>query len=397
MKLIIIVSALLLIAGCNGIWKKGAAFEDVNTSELIKNLEETEKRDHQPVTISFEDFDKEAELLLSEVYDSVWYIKLDNSTSALLGDIDRIVFSDSHIFILDRYKTKSIKKFDLKGNYITDIGSQGRGPGEFIEPTDFVIIENKLIVYDQFTHRLLHFNIDGTLIDVQRVPFSFNTFFAFNENEFVFQCFDSDNVHFPEILGYSLIWSDSTFNIKYRGIFTPHEKNIPRLNRGLVHSNGELLFVKPYSDTIYKVKQNGIFIPKYFIDFKQYAMPENEKRRSNNQSNYSYLNNSVQTKDYIYFNFSYKNSIYHCFYSKKEGSLQYFKYMLNDVSIMLSFSNIISNFGDNTLIGYISSHDLYETYERIEEANHLELLDKYRDFKDVKFNDNLVLTFYMLN
>jgi len=186
MKLIIIVSALLLIAGCNGIWKKGAVFEDVNTSELIKNLEETEKRDHQPVTISFEDFDKEAELLLSEVYDSVWYIKLDNSTSALLGDIDRIVFSDSHIFILDRYKTKSIKKFDLKGNYITDIGSQGRGPGEFIEPTDFVCIDNKIIVYDQFTHRLLHFNINGTLIDVQRVPFSFNTFFAFNENEFVF-------------------------------------------------------------------------------------------------------------------------------------------------------------------------------------------------------------------
>ncbi len=396
MKLIIIVSALLLIAGCNGIWEKGSAFEDVNTSEFVRELKSVEKINYEPVRITVDNLNEGKELLLSEVIDSVWYIKLDNSTSALLGDIDRIAFTDSHIFILDRYKTKSIKKFDLEGNYITDIGSQGRGPGEFIEPTDFVCIDNKIIVYDQFTHRLLHFNIDGTLIDVQRVPFSFNTFFAFNENEFVFQCFDSDNVHFPEILGYSLIWSDSTFNIKYRGIFTPHEKYIPRLNRGLVHSNDELLFVKPYSDTLYQVKQNGIFIPKYFIDFKQYTMPENEKKSLNNQSNFAYLSDCFLTDNFFYFNLSYKNRVFHFFHSENDDKLSYFHVQLNDVSPLLRFLNIISGKKENILIGYNYSHTIYEIYKKIEEANHLELLDKYRDFKDVKFNDNLVLTFYKL-
>lgn len=386
----------LFFIGCKNSNRSDAIlFSDVDTEELIKTLKDVERANYEPAKISFNEIEATKKLFLSEVVDSVWYLKLDNTTEAILGGIDKIILTDTHLFILDRYKTKSIKKFSLNGEYILDIGNPGKGPGEFIEPTDFIYIDNKLIVFDQFANNLLHFTLEGRLTKTNKAPFRFHSFFAFNENEFVYQSFDSDNTHFVEIHNYSLIWSDSIFNIKHRGIFTPDEKYHPRINKGLINSYGGLRFIKPYSDTIYSVHANGKIFPEYVIDFKHHSMPENQKQNIRNQSRYALLHECFNTDSTFYFTFSLNNLLYHCFYSKIKKTFNYFNTQLNDIS-PFSFENILLNYSNNTIIGYNNAHSIIERYNMVKSSNHIEMINTYRDLRDVKLEDNIILTFYRL-
>jgi hypothetical protein len=385
-----------LFMSCQESKRSDSAFSDIDTRELIKTLMDVEGVYYDPYIISFNEIEEGKELLLSEVVDSVWYLKLDNSPEAILGGIDKIILTDNHILVLDRYKTKSIKMFDLYGKFIQNIGNIGKGPDEYIEPTDFIHINNKLIVFDQFTHKLLHFTMDGSMIYIKKAPFRFHTFFAFNENELAYQVFDSDNSHFPEINGYSLIWSDSLFNIKQRGINVQTEKYPPRINKGLMNSYEGLKLINPFCDTIYSVHANGKFSPEYFIDFNQNAMPEHQKLRIRNQSKFAMLHDCFSTENILYFTFSKNNRLYHCFYSKMKKSFLYFNTQLNDISPLFAFENILTNYNNNSLIGFNYAHSITERYNLIKSTNHFELINEYQHFEEVKLLDNIILVFYRL-
>ena len=97
---------------------------------------------------------------LSSIGKDVQYIPLETTPKSLISEIFSIEFSESYIFINDT--KKRLLQFDNNGKFIRQIGSNGRGPGEYLSVGDFCINENKKEIYI-ISPNLLIFDFDGLL------------------------------------------------------------------------------------------------------------------------------------------------------------------------------------------------------------------------------------------
>ena len=96
---------------------------------------------------------------LSSIGKELEYIPLETSTNSLIKRIDQIVFTDSYIFISDFNK---LLQFDRSGKFIRQVGSNGRGPAEYIYVMGFCVDENhrKIDIIDYANHLVKEFDFD---------------------------------------------------------------------------------------------------------------------------------------------------------------------------------------------------------------------------------------------
>jgi len=87
--------------------------------------------------------------------------------------VDLAYDSKDNIYILDM-KNHCVKVYDRQGQYIRQIGKQGKGPCEFDGPISLGITSNdNIIVNDNRNRRIQIINTDGTLERTIQPPFSF--------------------------------------------------------------------------------------------------------------------------------------------------------------------------------------------------------------------------------
>ena len=81
---------------------------------------------------------------LSDLISEFSYLQLKNQEGHLLGDIDKILFTDSLIFVMDQYITNTLQVFERRtGNELVYLEKSGEGPREFLEIYDFDIDREK--------------------------------------------------------------------------------------------------------------------------------------------------------------------------------------------------------------------------------------------------------------
>ena len=76
-------------------------------------------------------------------------------TSVTTDDQERIYVAD--------LATMNINVYDRDGNYLREIGSRGRGPGEFQRITSMYMKGEFLLVYDKYNSRITQFTLDGSI------------------------------------------------------------------------------------------------------------------------------------------------------------------------------------------------------------------------------------------
>lgn len=74
------------------------------------------------------DFDKLSTIPLSAIGSKLEYVPLETDSACLLHSITKVSLTDSLLFVSDNNR---LLLFDRKGKFINQIGSQGRGPGEY--------------------------------------------------------------------------------------------------------------------------------------------------------------------------------------------------------------------------------------------------------------------------
>jgi hypothetical protein len=98
-------------------------------------------------------------LKLSFIGNEISYIPLETTTKSLIQKINKIVISEKYIFIID---TDKVLQFDKSGKFIRVVGSQGRGPEEYLRIYDLCVNEQKNEVYILSSpSKLLIFRLDG--------------------------------------------------------------------------------------------------------------------------------------------------------------------------------------------------------------------------------------------
>ncbi len=95
--------------------------------------------------------------------DSLSYVFLETNDSCLIGHIDKVVIYNNRFYILDKEKSKTLFIFDSLGKLVKKINREGKGPGEYSTPDDFVIDkeEKTVEIYNRALKKILKFNMMG--------------------------------------------------------------------------------------------------------------------------------------------------------------------------------------------------------------------------------------------
>lgn len=112
---------------------------------------------------------------VSDIYTKMEGFELDKAAGPI-GRISKALIYKDILYVLDSKARNKIMAFDLlnQGKFLYNIGTEGKGPGEFLMVTDFTIDKNSesLLVVDVRKDKLSYFNLDGTYNAEKQLDFS---------------------------------------------------------------------------------------------------------------------------------------------------------------------------------------------------------------------------------
>ncbi len=296
---------------------------------------------NQPKMISVIDaIGKEKELNLSQIASEVKYIYFDTIGHSVLGEVSVPVFENGYFYLSD-IQSGTYKIFDKEGKYVGNLGSNGRGPGEYTR------VGSNLISFDSKTdnvyifsdNKIIEFSVKGSFIKDIPIPTmkdkSFTVMMAKRYiNGYVLNIGNVSN------LKNDLIFIDETGKII--GEFPDGynlENNNPdpavfmKFNSTLMYIvkyNNELNIYKPSNDTIFKY-YNGNFRGIYVQDFGKFRTPDNCTDPIQKMKYIQLIGfKTIETENYIFYTYMFGNNLpkdvvpkwVRGLYNKKSGELQ---------------------------------------------------------------------------
>lgn len=255
------------------------------------------KPDEQGLTkIQMGDIVGNNDFKMEDVLDTMLFIPLETREESLIGQIDRMVFTDERIFISDYDDQLLI--FDRNGKYINKL-KNGSGPGEIVRPYAFDFDERTQRLIVQQTWGFIFYDKNGQYIEDERHPIIDLDFVSTREG-YMFFDFSYLNHHLEPNGNSALIITDKSFKIKAKGINT-----VPKtLSRSVVHRTSfffklsdSYLISQMYNDTIYEVNDN-YFKAKYVIDFnnKMHITSNSDINEVYNSSKFYYMGSVLETE-----------------------------------------------------------------------------------------------------
>ena len=400
MKIHILILTIILLAICGN---------------ACINEQEKEIKKQSFFTIDFPGILKNRhEGLLSGIAQDVNYIKLQTNSNCFIGRIEDAKFTKDYIFI-HHNGNKLLAQFDKKGNFIRNIGKLGRGPGEYSLIREFSIDPENRLIYIQpnYTKVMMVFSFDGeyheTLTNINAEGFlcwAHDTLFIqFHEpilgnEKYVFIEKDSDGDTLQVVKNF-YYWDKSkrSYYMTYywgRNVFYRYDNKL--------HFKGW------YNDTIYTIDSLNNIIPAFFIDLKQYKLPDELRPERNSShkvpkkyywvgvrecSNYvfiQYASYSLKIADkepggYMYFDKRLKkgytlnhNNEMKGFVNDMDGVPDFFPAFTND-SLAFQFINAVD------FIKYFNSEDFSESNPKLIKKRAVLI----KQMHDISENDNPIL------
>lgn len=392
-------------------------FDNIQPEDYIsESLRETPFSQGKNITIRVSKFDPNGFVAMHELFDTITAVKLETTAKSLIGAIDKIIVRDSNMYILDKYKTRSIKRFSLQGKFLNAIGVCGEGPDMQREPTDFCLTENGILVLDQFQGKIFEYTPNGNLKGTMQLPFTCLQLHRFTPNNYVFLGINADNYHLPEILNYSLWQTDSSFVINNRFAYREKDKYQDILERNSLASYMDTLYYKKASgDTLFSISSKGEVRYDYIIDLGDRTLPQEllEKRNERKfqkvaqEDRYAIVGNYKITQDYVYVTCSLERLNYHLFYHISSGKVTMAPICVNNINLIFPFAPIVGATKES-LIGVIDASYIYDKFRAYPKEEWLKQNGYYKKgavnigkgiikfCKDIKLDDNPIVVFYIL-
>ena len=206
-------------------------------------------------------------------------IPLETSSKSLIGEVDKIMIQDSFVYLLDVNKAKSLLVFNLNsGKFLRKIGNYGKSNSEYIEPTDFTVDGNHVIILDNRSTKLLIFDIEGNFKEVSRLQFALQTIERTGVDS-VFIGIAGDNRHIDAIHKYKILKFNTHGNILSKHLKMDYSINFCELNN-LKYELGRFWYHAPFSNNI--VFLDGLVTEvKYKFQFSKVGIQDDFVKRCN--------------------------------------------------------------------------------------------------------------------
>lgn len=117
---------------------------------------------------------------------SVEYLVLDLPQGCVLGGMDKVIVSESGIYVGD-YQSQKIFVFDTDGKMRSVLDRRGRGPGEYVQIQSFSVDKGKIYVLDQFEMKVLTYEAETLeYLRMDKSPVPAWDFCALHDDGFLF-------------------------------------------------------------------------------------------------------------------------------------------------------------------------------------------------------------------
>jgi len=252
---------------------------------------------NRPYLIDLEKNFEAKSVLLSSIGKKIEYIPLETTPNSIIGSLNgvglslaKIIFSNSFIFISDGEK---LLQFDRSGKFIKQIGTVGRGPGQYLEPIDFCIDEKKSNIYVINGRSVMEFDFDGQYKGSSQYAWSSVLFMPVDTGNFIFY-----NSSFPERTNntvYSWYITDLHCNPVKKLVNFHKRVNVPGPRIGwtpLYSFNEKVHFMEFCADTLFFLK-NGTSEPYALFNLGKMKMDPDPVLTSDRRADINRLNQQL--------------------------------------------------------------------------------------------------------
>ena len=246
-------------------------------NEQKKHLKETKGQENTPITFDLKNLKKTSDVKLSDLgVVDIKYIPLETKQNSMMGEIYDLKADDHFLFINSAGK---IQRYSFDGSYMTQIGREGKGVGEYQFGKDFSFDRNgRVYVLSMHEDKIYIYSPQGKFIRTIPCP----------KTSTKLCCMDSNILCFSENAGGFVINSFDIINYDGKTLksFPNKFKFKVGENPGLLmnecasfRSEGQLYVKEVSSDTVFVYKDRDLN-PAFILDDGGKSMPP-EKRHWN--------------------------------------------------------------------------------------------------------------------
>ncbi len=346
----------------------------------------------------------QGDLTTSSIASEVKFIPLETNKMSLIGKGGRIRINDSIIVISD---WKKILLFQKDGRFIRQIGTNGKGPGEYLMIFDFELKEDTILLTSTGKRSIIKYTLDGKFQEEIQVGNQL-THFSLNPNGHV--------VWYNQKKG-ELTFYDHT--MKPDNVIRPGNLDILPDRNSIYDtfdtyfqvSGNKLLFSNYFNDTVWNVS-NGEKKAAYVFNLKDKLLPhevliksyhdQDVDKFTKQAANYQKVNLFEGKNKLFIFQKTWAgndlNAIYtHTFdtgITQRYTAPYIYDDMLSSMELRIKSENQCS---EKFLISLVSPLKLVEELEKTDTEDKPEAYDSWKkQMRKVKYDDNPVIAIIKL-
>lgn len=237
-----------------------------------------------PIVLNLEQSQIDAKIKLSDLMTDYRLLSLKSTGGGVVGDIDKILITDSLVFVHDENTFNALHIFDVfSGEQVGLFTPTGEGPGEMKEISEFDLDEanRRILIYDNSLAKVLYFTFEGDFLFEKRLPIRAHSFRYLSDNQLLFLSIIDVNDHVGKTGASDLFLLDSNYTIqktyKYPKIDNKLSNFVPR---DVFRENEGVLTLFPrFSNELLQVDVSKTSIyPIFRLDLESKGLSEKDLR-----------------------------------------------------------------------------------------------------------------------
>ena len=346
----------------------------------------------------------QGDLTTSAIASEVKFIPLETNKMSLIGKGGRIRINDSIIVISD---WKKILLFQKDGRFIRQIGTNGKGPGEYLMIFDFELKEDTILLTSTGKRSIIKYTLDGKFQEEIQVGNQL-THFSLNPNGHVVWY----NQKKEELTFYDhTMKPDNVIRPGNLDILPDRNSIYDTFDTYFQVSGNKLLFSNYFNDTVWNVS-NGEKKAAYVFNLKDKLLPhevliksyhdQDVDKFTKQAANYQKVNLFEGKNKLFIFQKTWAgndlNAIYtHTFdtgITQRYTAPYIYDDMLSSMELRIKSENQCS---EKFLISLVSPLKLVEELEKTDTEDKPEAYDSWKkQMRKVKYDDNPVIAIIKL-
>ncbi|MFC0878288.1 6-bladed beta-propeller [Saccharicrinis sp. FJH2] len=339
---------------------------------------------------------------LDSIINHITYIPLETNKNCLIGHIHKIHSDSTDIIIHDKRNNK-VLRFNTEGKFLNQIGHLGQGPDEFNEAFNTVIDARKNVVsiMDLKGRKYVFYAYDGKYLGMQKMEVICLQHEYYNNGMLldIDRCY---NPSYPELKNCCLILKEGD-NIKKLVSF--ELQNNSYAGFPVIQKFGSKFYYNiPFQNKILEINNSKPELI-YELDLEEFGWTSEDLTTFTNKDIYEKIRSNgffngqfVISDNILYFNMSYKNLLYHYFYSKTTGKnisgTAYINSKNKFKEYTFGFPKFLSP-DNHKFISYFEPGNFIYRKNRIDTSKNISSKE-VKLMKSIKAEDNPVLLVYDL-